>query len=311
MNLSYLEGLFKYHKNMGNNLTRLPYVDKKPLDLYQLKKAVDSRGGFDMVCKLKKWAEIGRDLGYSGKIMSSLSTSLKNSYQKWLCPYEEYLRKAKPGVHQQLEIENGGPFVPSPGASPMKRSNVNTPSRGDSPVRQASDALQASLSRNAGGSDCDTPATSDSTPSASASGGFTSVNAASRNSSPFTPTKNPADQRLAPTHPLKRQLSNGTPGSSGKEEAGEEDDEGNGRRSKRLKKGIVPTFFCYALPIHARMLTACSPETVPRVAGSHMSLLRPPQPRIPRDDKSDPREVCFPFSAGQRTKTKKVRGKKG
>lgn len=125
----------------------MPYVDKRPLDLYRLKKAVESRGGFDKVCRGKKWAEIGRDLGYSGKIMSSLSTSLKNSYQKWLCPYEEFLRVAKPGVHQQLEWENGGPLTPSPAPSPMKPSSINTPSslRGDSPARHASSALQASV----------------------------------------------------------------------------------------------------------------------------------------------------------------------
>ena len=101
-------------------MTRFPSVDKRPLDLYKLKKAVDSRGGFDKVCKGKKWAEIGRDLGYSGKIMSSLSTSLKNSYQRWLQPYEDYLRIAKPGVQHLLELENGGPFTPSPNTSPTK-----------------------------------------------------------------------------------------------------------------------------------------------------------------------------------------------
>lgn len=234
---------------MGNTLTRLPYVDKKPLDLYQLKKAVDSRGGFDMVCRLKKWAEIGRDLGYSGKIMSSLSTSLKNSYQKWLCPYEDYLRLAKPGVHQQLEIENGGPFTPSPAPSPMARSNVNTPSslQGASPARNASDALQVSVA----GSGRNTPGTANNTPP-------------------------PADSEkgssgLGPAHPLKRQLAPGDAETPAKEEsAAEGEDDGTGsRRSKRLKK-----------------------EAVPRVAGSYMSLLRPQQPRIPRDDKSDPRESC-------------------
>jgi histone demethylase JARID1 len=115
--------------------------------LYKLKKAVETRGGFEKVCKLKKWAEIGRDLGYSGKIMSSLSTSLKNSYQRWLFPYEEYLRLAKPGVHQQLEFEYGGPLTPSPANSPMKKSHQHTPSslRGDSPAMRASDALNASM----------------------------------------------------------------------------------------------------------------------------------------------------------------------
>ena len=129
------------------NLNRFPSVDKRPLDLYKLKKAVETRGGFDKVCKLKKWAEIGRDLGYSGKIMSSLSTSLKNSYQKWLHPYEEYLRVAKPGVQQQLEFEYGGPLTPSPAHSPLKRSHQHTPSslRGDSPAVRASATLNATL----------------------------------------------------------------------------------------------------------------------------------------------------------------------
>ncbi|GMG54068.1 unnamed protein product [Aspergillus oryzae var. brunneus] len=113
--------LAKFHKQHGTNLNRFPSVDKRPLDLYKLKKAVEVRGGFDQVCKMKKWAEIGRDLGYSGKIMSSLSTSLKNSYQRWLQPYEEYLRVAKPGVQQQLELEHGGPYTPSPHQSPMAK----------------------------------------------------------------------------------------------------------------------------------------------------------------------------------------------
>lgn len=103
------------------------------------------------MCKLKKWAEIGRDLGYSGKIMSSLSTSLKNSFQRWLHPYEEYLRVAKPGVQQQLEFEHGGPYTPSPKPSPMDKksqSNHQTPSNApsESPVIRASAALNASVS---------------------------------------------------------------------------------------------------------------------------------------------------------------------
>jgi histone demethylase JARID1 len=79
--------------------------------------------------------------------MSSLSTSLKNSYQRWLFPYEEYLRLAKPGVHQQLEYEYGGPLTPSPAPSPMKKSHQHTPSslRGESPALRASDALNASM----------------------------------------------------------------------------------------------------------------------------------------------------------------------
>jgi [histone H3]-trimethyl-L-lysine4 demethylase len=251
-------------------MTRWPYVDKKPLDLYRLKKAVEARGGFEKVCKLKKWAEIGRDLGYSGKIMSSLSTSLKNSYQKWLCPYEDYLRIAKPGVHQQLELEYGGPLTPSPAPSPMKRSNVPTPASAstESPARHLTDALQASIDAQTKGSDqdasmADTPASNTPKPAsgftAVNSGGFTAVNsgftsvnrsipAVSDGKGPMTPkpngtptisTKNTPEFRSSLLGPsgLKRQMSCDSQDSVKKDSADQEDGDSGSRRSKRLKKG--------------------------------------------------------------------------
>ena len=158
------------------NLNRFPSVDKRPLDLYKLKKAVAQRGGFEKVCKLKKWAEIGRDLGYSGKIMSSLSTSLKNSYQRWLHPYEEYLKLAKPGVQQQLEFEHGGPFTPSPANQSMKESQQNTPlsMRDDSPAIRASAALNASIKDV--GDPLDAGSSAAEQPLPMAKSGFTAVN---------------------------------------------------------------------------------------------------------------------------------------
>jgi len=242
-------------------MTRWPYVDKKPLDLYRLKKAVEARGGFEKVCKLKKWAEIGRDLGYSGKIMSSLSTSLKNSYQKWLCPYEDYLRIAKPGVHQQLELEYGGPLTPSPAPSPMKRSNVPTPASPlpDTPARNATDALQASVEGRSKDSDPDASA-SDTPKSTSGftavkSGGFTAVNSGftsvnrlaadskgpatpKPNGTPATSAKNTPEYRASALGPsgLKRQMSCDSLDSA-KKEPGEDDGDSGSRRSKRLKKG--------------------------------------------------------------------------
>lgn len=202
--------------------------------------------------------------------MSSLSTSLKNSYQKWLCPYEEYLRVAKPGVHQQLELEYGGPFTPSPAPSPMKRSNVNTPSsmRPDSPARHATDALQMSVNGHVNDSDRDTPM-ADASPlappqmasgfTAINSGGFTAVNSGFTSvnrplaaaepkglatpkqfGSPVSSAKNTPEYRpssLGTSHPLKRQLSCESIDSK-KDSGNEKDDNDPGsRRSKRLKKG--------------------------------------------------------------------------
>ncbi len=205
--------------------------------------------------------------------MSSLSTSLKNSYQKWLHPYEEYLRVAKPGVQQQLEFEYGGPFTPSSTDSPMRRPLQDTPPhlRDDSPAIRASATLHASLKAS------DEP--SDSCPSASGSGftavnssGFTPVNMATASfqavNLPITFSKRESDNGtpvsvIRPTNdglmpipkdtPESRNTNPGMPYTNGHDlnplkrtishdsmnvNSGTDDfDEQNGRRSKRIKKG--------------------------------------------------------------------------
>ncbi|KAL2825965.1 PLU-1-like protein-domain-containing protein [Aspergillus cavernicola] len=298
-NLNYLDQLAKFHKQHGTNLNRFPSVDKRPLDLYRLKKAVEVRGGFEQVCKMKKWAEIGRDLGYSGKIMSSLSTSLKNSYQRWLQPYEEYLRVAKPGVQQQLEIEHGGPYTPSPNHSPM----IKNPTPLEDETRSATPqgplnlpiaAAQSTPRELAPTPDKRPTPPVEPTPPRPIASGFTAVNAGgftAVNRSPsfiavnsvppvkrevehesLTPksvAEHPQDSTPVPNghdgQSMKRAISTES-GSQG--EAGELD--ANGRRSKRLRKDAP----------------------LPTVAGSQMSLLRPAPPRSKKSDSRKTGDKC-------------------
>lgn len=72
-------------------LQKLPMMDKRPLDLFDLFRLVVMRGGYNEVINRKLWAQIGRELGYKGKITSSLSSSLKLSYAKILYPLETFL----------------------------------------------------------------------------------------------------------------------------------------------------------------------------------------------------------------------------
>lgn len=72
-------------------LQKLPMMDKRPLDLFDLFRLVIMRGGYNEVINRKLWAQIGRELGYKGKITSSLSSSLKLSYAKILHPLEKSL----------------------------------------------------------------------------------------------------------------------------------------------------------------------------------------------------------------------------
>ncbi|OQD72726.1 hypothetical protein PENDEC_c019G06070 [Penicillium decumbens] len=294
-NMNYIDGLAMFHKQHGTNYSRLPSVDKRPLDLYKLKKAVEIRGGFEQVCKTKKWAEIGRDLGYSGKIMSSLSTSLKNSYQRYLQPYEEYLARAKPGVQQQLEVEHGGPFTPSPRPSPATRKPTLDGNGTPSQILDESLALRIP---QAPGTPMEKP--SEPTPPVEPTppprpSGFTPVNAAATgftavNHSPGFGTvnngpaiKHEGENGTSTPQSIAEQrrstpMANGEAGNTAKRAISHDSasqtengdaDGGSGRRSKRLKKDSLPT-----------------------VAGSHMSLLRPAPPKARKDGVQSTGERC-------------------
>lgn len=307
-NLNYLDQLAKFHKQYGTNLNRFPSVDKRPLDLYKLKKAVEVRGGFEKVCKTKKWAEIGRDLGYSGKIMSSLSTSLKNSYQRWLHPYEEYLRTAKPGVQQQLEFEYGGRFSPSPAHTPLNHlsSQQNTPSsmRPQFQPMNASAALNASigpppeqsLDRMEAMPPLEAPKPISSGFTAVNSSGFAAVNAPS---SGFTAVNNTPPQ---PQPYVKREFENGagTPSSLGGTPVvgpprgtpvnGVLNELVSGSALNPLKRTIShdsmngdarsETGSGEGDGMNGRRSKRAKKDGAPTVAGSHMSLMRPSTPRM-------------------------------
>ncbi|CUS23151.1 LAQU0S08e03246g1_1 [Lachancea quebecensis] len=86
--------LYKYHSARKSDTGRQPFskipsIDKRPLDLYRLRECVQLRGGFQEVCHKKLWAQIGRELGYSGRIMSSLSTSLRSAYLKVFLEFDK------------------------------------------------------------------------------------------------------------------------------------------------------------------------------------------------------------------------------
>ncbi|KAL6942422.1 hypothetical protein ACO0QE_003597 [Hanseniaspora vineae] len=80
----FYEKLYEYYKTKGieESFNKFPTVDKKPLDLWRLWCCVQIHGGFEGVCYSKMWLQIGRELGYSGKIMQSLATTLRSNYLK-------------------------------------------------------------------------------------------------------------------------------------------------------------------------------------------------------------------------------------
>jgi [histone H3]-trimethyl-L-lysine4 demethylase len=293
-NLNYLDQLAKFHKQRsGTTLNRFPSVDKRPLDLYKLKKFVEDKGGFDNVCRGKRWAEIGRDLGYSGKIMSSLSTSLKNSYMKWLMPYEEWLKQNKPSVLQQQERDHGGPYTPSPGHTPAKSTNQSpAPLVNTAPALKASMALSATLQDPPKQEMIETPPPRPSGFTA-VNSGFTAVNApppigfsainvtngstngnVTPNSGVVTPDPRIQPNGSEPEIPASNGIYSTMKRQHSAEDSSANDDDPSGRRSKRLKKE----------------------NNTPTVTGSHMIQPRIPGPApmatVPRDRSNDKPGDC-------------------
>ena len=100
-NVFYVEQLAKFHKQQGQDLNRFATLNDRPIDFYRLKKSVERRGGFGEVCYRDEWAEVGRELGHSTGTLLSISITLRNFYQKWILPYEQYLELARQGGDEE------------------------------------------------------------------------------------------------------------------------------------------------------------------------------------------------------------------
>uniref|UniRef100_A0A4W3GPR8 Lysine-specific demethylase 5A n=1 Tax=Callorhinchus milii TaxID=7868 RepID=A0A4W3GPR8_CALMI len=83
--LNFLDHMAKFWELQGSTL-KIPHVERRILDLYTLSKVVASEGGFEMLCKERKWSKVASRMGYpQGKGIGSL---LRSHYEKILYPYE-------------------------------------------------------------------------------------------------------------------------------------------------------------------------------------------------------------------------------
>ncbi|KAL2102272.1 hypothetical protein ACEWY4_001440 [Coilia grayii] len=83
--LNFLDQIAKFWELQGCRL-RFPHVEKKILDLYLLSKIVSAEGGFETVCKEKRWSKVASRMGFpAGKGTGSL---LRSHFEKILYPYD-------------------------------------------------------------------------------------------------------------------------------------------------------------------------------------------------------------------------------
>uniref|UniRef100_A0A673HTI9 [histone H3]-trimethyl-L-lysine(4) demethylase n=1 Tax=Sinocyclocheilus rhinocerous TaxID=307959 RepID=A0A673HTI9_9TELE len=78
--LNFLDQIAKFWELQGCTL-KIPHVERKTLDLYVLYKLVKEDGGFDVVCKERRWTQIAL------KIVYSVGSHLRAHYERILYPY--------------------------------------------------------------------------------------------------------------------------------------------------------------------------------------------------------------------------------
>nr|XP_055039906.1 lysine (K)-specific demethylase 5Ba isoform X2 [Misgurnus anguillicaudatus] len=82
--LNFLDQIAKFWELQGCTL-KIPHVERKTLDLYVLYKLVKEEGGFDVVCKERRWTQIAIKMGFApGKAIGS---HLRAHYERILYPY--------------------------------------------------------------------------------------------------------------------------------------------------------------------------------------------------------------------------------
>ncbi|XP_072553984.1 lysine-specific demethylase 5A [Paramormyrops kingsleyae] len=107
--LNFLDQIAKFWELQGSRL-RFPHVERRILDLYQLSKIVSVEGGFETVCKEKRWSKVANRMGFPpGKGTGSL---LRSHFERILYPYELFQSGATlTGVHKLYEEEGDGEEV--------------------------------------------------------------------------------------------------------------------------------------------------------------------------------------------------------
>ncbi|XP_077425623.1 lysine-specific demethylase 5C isoform X2 [Vanacampus margaritifer] len=85
--LNYLDRIARFWEIQASSL-KIPHIERRILDLFGLSKVVSDEGGFEMVCKERRWARVAQRLGYPpGKNIGSL---LRSHFERIVLPFEMF-----------------------------------------------------------------------------------------------------------------------------------------------------------------------------------------------------------------------------
>ncbi|XP_029843134.3 lysine-specific demethylase 5A isoform X4 [Ixodes scapularis] len=92
--LNFLDQIAKFWDLQGSRL-KIPNIEKKALDLYNLYRFVHDEGGMEQVCRDKKWTKVAARMGYAP--MRTVGSLLRQHYERILYPYDVFQSGASLG----------------------------------------------------------------------------------------------------------------------------------------------------------------------------------------------------------------------
>eukprot|EP01113_Clastostelium_recurvatum_P023435 TRINITY_DN279_c0_g1_i1.p1 TRINITY_DN279_c0_g1~~TRINITY_DN279_c0_g1_i1.p1 ORF type:complete len:352 (+),score=121.25 TRINITY_DN279_c0_g1_i1:335-1390(+) len=100
----FLNRLFKFMSDKGSPIEKIPVFDHKELDLYQLYRAVVSRGGLEKIIEQKLWRHVTSDLKCDPD-RTDAGFRLRVHYIKYLYPYERKFFLGLPDDAQEYNAD--------------------------------------------------------------------------------------------------------------------------------------------------------------------------------------------------------------
>ncbi|XP_040899212.1 AT-rich interactive domain-containing protein 5A [Toxotes jaculatrix] len=106
---AFVSRLRSFMKDKGSPIERIPHLGFKQINLWKIYKAVEKRGGYDLVTAQRLWKKVYDELGGSPG-STSAATCTRRHYERLVLPFERHIKG-----------EEDKPLPPSKPRKPYKR----------------------------------------------------------------------------------------------------------------------------------------------------------------------------------------------
>uniref|UniRef100_A0A3B4VE20 AT-rich interactive domain 5A n=1 Tax=Seriola dumerili TaxID=41447 RepID=A0A3B4VE20_SERDU len=88
---AFVSSLHSFMKDKGSPIERIPHLGFKQINLWKIYKAVEKRGGYDLVTAQRLWKKVYDELGGSPG-STSAATCTRRHYERLVLPFERHIK---------------------------------------------------------------------------------------------------------------------------------------------------------------------------------------------------------------------------